>query len=122
METTQMKPQNIVLGSGETVLTIGDRSITLRPTLGAALAICRAHGGISQALNKVASIDISAIGSVAAAGAGITSTAEIDDLTSELFRAGATRHAPALTAYLVALAAGDADPNADVAEVEPGNG
>jgi hypothetical protein len=117
-----MQPSNIVLGRGETTIVVGERSLTLRPTLGAAIAISRAHGGLLAAAQRVSAADVNAMASIVAAGAGVTDAGEIDAVTRDLFLGGLAGYAAPLTDYVTTLLTGDQTDADGEEEGKSGNG
>lgn len=79
-------PYTTELHEGSVSITLAGESVTLKPTLGAAIVINRAFGGLVEAQRRVLAQDIEAIGVVIAAGLGRSEKTE--SVLGEVFETG----------------------------------
>ncbi len=101
---------------GTTIISVGDKEITLKPTLDAVRKIEARFGGLRAALESTSALSIDATCHIIAAGAGLKPDA-VKDLPEQVFQAGVGTVAPQLVPYVVFLL----NPSYKDAEDEPGN-
>ena len=97
---------------GTITIHIGERQLTLKPTLKAARKIEDEFGGLAKAYGAVQGIHIGHTASVIAAGAGISSPQEREALAEQIFREGVQPISRQVLPYLNWLA------NPDMGEPE----
>ncbi len=99
-----MSIQTTLLGVAPTLVTLGEDSYNLRPTLGAAIAINRAFGGLQPALDRIVAVDITALATVIAAGTSDVSEASVKRIVEGVFVHGPGRLVAPLSNYVLTLA------------------
>lgn len=99
-----MSSQTTLSGVSPTTITLGEDLYSLRPTLGAAIAINRAFGGLQPALDRIVAVDITALATVIAAGTSDTSEATVRRIVEGVFVEGASGLVAPLSAYILTLA------------------
>ena len=87
---------------GQVPVTIGDEEMTMKPTLKAYNSIDARFGGLRSALESCATMNISGLSFIVAAGCGIGQR-EAKDLPEKIFSAGAINLLPKVTEYLMLL-------------------
>lgn len=77
------------LNEGEVALTLGDETLTLRPTLNVIRKLSTAFGGLRSALQAVINTDFDGIVTIIKIGGGVPDK-DTDALMGKVFRAGIT--------------------------------
>jgi len=80
-----------------------DEVVTLIPSLRAFIKISNRFGGLRNALQSLANMDIDSVAFIIAAGTGGTDTKTMDALKERIFTAGIVKVMPKVTEYLVLL-------------------
>lgn len=97
-------------------------TVTLAPTLFAAISICKHFGGFPNALDKVSNLDIESYAAVVRAGLGYKTDKEALGLLDKVYASGVVNLRLAMQEYLLVLAHGG-KPLAPAAEIDaPGKG
>lgn len=78
------------IGAGDVTIDLDGHTITLKPTLKAAMALSRTHGGLTAMVGKCLAYDFDTIHKIIADGSGINSK----DLPELIFRTGLIELAP----------------------------
>lgn len=90
------------LGSGNVELTLGDDSLTLKPTLSAMQRISRQYGGLREALARIQALDFEALVFVVTVGAGLKGD-EAKDLPDKVFKATVAEVTASAVDFIVVL-------------------
>lgn len=96
-------------------ITLDDRVVELRPTLGAAKKVSSHFGGFSSAIRAVAGLDFAAATMIVAAGLG----KKPDEVEEAVFKAGLDSLVEPLARYVGLLANGGRSPEERKAEADP---
>jgi hypothetical protein len=99
--------------AGDVTLTLGGEERALKCFLGAAIAINDHFGGLANAESRVIAVDLSAMTFIVAAGLGVTTKAEREEIAEQVFAAGATNLCMPLIHYLNAIGRGGQDKTDD---------
>ncbi|MFG1256316.1 hypothetical protein V5F79_03260 [Xanthobacter flavus] len=102
---------------GHVSLSLGGEAFTLAPTLGAAMALCRAHQSFGALIDKLEAYDLPAAIDVTRAGIGLSAPGDLD---ARVYAAGVMNIAPDLIRFVILLANGGRSPKAE-AEDKPGS-
>lgn len=90
------------IGAGDVVVELDGHTITLKPTLKAAMALSRVNGGLTALVGKCLAYDFDAIHKIIADGSGINSK----DLPDLIFRTGLIELAPPCIRFIHILCNG----------------
>lgn len=85
---------------GTTLVTVGDRDYTLKPTLGAVRKIEAMHGGLVPAFQMLSKGSVDGVTSIIAAGADLKKQEQIEALAEDVFQAGVQSVALDLIPYI----------------------
>lgn len=88
---------------GHVEITLAGDSITLAPTLGCALELCRKHGSLGAVLDKLEAYDLNAATDVVQAGLGFLKR---EVVAQQVYDAGLVDLTPALVRFVIMLANG----------------
>lgn len=116
-----MKPTN----PGEVAISVNGRSYLLESSLRAFRAVNAIGPGFTPVLQAVRNHDASTIAQVIMFGAGKTDAKEADGIEEAVFRGGIISLVDPVARYVIMLANGGKDPDADAGETAPdasGNG
>lgn len=104
--------------NGDVTIRLGDETVTLKCTLGAAMKIDQDVGGVVAAFRAVSQGNLSAIGDIIAAGSGMPNEAARE----AAFRAGVASLIDPVTEFVGLCASGGRKPKASGKDAGKGEG
>lgn len=102
------------INPGEVAITLGGEEFVLKSTLGAAKTVNRLLNGFRGAYERLQQSDFEAYAIIICAGAGLTTSADIEAMTQRVFDAGIIESSVGepLTKFVALLANGGRDSSA----------
>jgi hypothetical protein len=98
------------LGIGNVDITLGDETITLKPSLRAAQQLSRQAGGLTEAIGRVGKLDLDTIVSTICVGSNKMDAKAMADIAEKAWAQGIASLVEPVVRYLVILANGGKPP------------